>query len=160
MLDNGTIDSLEGTTDACKRSLSNYMTQFFSGNQLRGVEEPYSVADTPMSSQKKMFLRAYFNMWNRSTIILHTEDLSDGGLRMLQKLAPELLGSTSSTSSSQCTISHDNASPDADACGRILDSKPDERTRNLIIKHNQLDILMYKSAMRMYEIESEVLLGE
>eukprot|EP00750_Incisomonas_marina_P010997 INCI16329.12.p1 GENE.INCI16329.12~~INCI16329.12.p1 ORF type:complete len:301 (-),score=33.12 INCI16329.12:168-1070(-) len=171
MLDNGTLDELPGTSDVCKRSLSNYMTQFYSGNQLRGAGLPYDTRALPVTKQKELMLTSFFNMWNRSSLVLHTEDLDDGGFRMLQALAPDLFGRSGSghgagdgsgggRGGAPCLLEHDNASPDLDACGRELASTPDERTRQLILDHNELDVLLYKSSLRMYDLQETILLGK
>ena len=58
-----------------------------------------------------------------------------------------------------CAFAHANASPDIDACGATLPQVPDEETRNLILQHNKLDLLLYQSSQTMYELEKQILLG-
>ena len=162
MLDNGTIDEIPHTTEVCKRSLSNYMTQFFTDEALRG-DAPlnYSVQNTPLAEQQQIMDAAFFNMWNRSALVLHTEDLSNGGFAMLQHMAPGLFGSPDQDADDlACTFQHDNASPDENACGATLAKEPDDETRRLIIEHNQLDNLLFKSSQRMYDMQKQLLLDE
>ena len=182
---------LGGGGGVCSKQQSYY---FCSKQLLLRQQRRYSVNDTPPRTQMQLLMTAYLNMWNRSALVLQTEDLSGGGMRMLQAMAPRLFGfprnkTTTTTGSGNdggghddddddgnggggggggdteaadtCQVEHDNASPDLDACGRLLDAEPDERTRELIIAHNQLDIVLYKASLRMYELQKQyLLLGE
>ncbi len=158
MLDNGTLGSLASTTDVCQRQLSNYVTQFFTGRQLRGVAVPYSVLHTPQDEQRALVNQAWFNLWNRSTLLLQTDYLTEDGLPLLQQLAPDLFGT--SAEDAPCQYEHDNASPDVGPCKVKFPDEPDDATREAILQHNMLDMLIYRSSLRIYDLQKRVLLGQ
>lgn len=158
MLDNGTLDQLPGTTDLCKRQITNYVTQFFSAQQIRDVDNVYSLKETPMKTQQQMTMTALFNMWNRSSLILQTEDLGNRGISFLQKLIPELFGINEGKA--PCHFEHANPSPDVNACGTTLATEPDAETRDIIMRHNKLDMLLFRSSQTMYDLQKQILLGE
>jgi len=61
-----------------------------------------------------------------------------------------------------CTLPHANSSPANNFCGPNnsnldLPPQPDDETREIILKHNKLDMMLYEEATRLFVMQKQVL---
>ena len=81
--------------------------------------------------------------------------------KMLGKVFP-WLNHTVEGSSDVCVLPHANKSPKNNGCGpknthMYLPDVPDQQTRELILRHNQLDLKVYNHAKRLFQLEKYAL---
>lgn len=135
--------------------------------RLAGKDEIITTEDGTVKSADLLFdlmvREAIDNMKGFFTVVGITEELEET-VKILGKVFPWLqedanadLGTTS-----QCTLSHANKSPSNNRCAQEnthwdLPAHPDDETRALIAKYNQLDVQLYEAAVAYFSLQKEAM---
>lgn len=159
-IDNG-IDT--GLDQQCLDQVQNHEV-----NNLLSTEWDINVADIDPEKNAdiatEMVQQAVDNMKGFFTVVGITEELP-ATAEILGKAFPwmsldgeqEEHGTTT-----QCELPHANASPSNNRCGEgnthwDLPDHPDEETRDLIAKHNTMDMELYEAAVSYFELQKKAL---
>jgi len=146
-IDNGTTDQVCGTCQSiCMTQVGNHLTR----NLILSDPEADHMSDEDMLAE------ALHNLRNVVALVGVTEEL---GLvhQMLGRVFP-WLNETVENSTSVCALPHANGSPPNNGCGKNnkhmpLPDEPDAETRELIMKHSQLDMVVYQEAKRLFHLQ-------
>lgn len=161
-LDNGEDT---GVDKLCSDQLQNHEV-----NNLLSTEWPVEVSALDLDGNEehvelsnKMVQEAIENMKGFFTVIGITEKLPETA-DIIGKVFPwmSLDGSEEHNTTSQCQLPHANASPKNNRCGEgnthwDLPDQPDQETYDLIVKHNSLDMELYKAAVYYFELQQKAL---
>merc|ERR1719375_45989 len=111
-----------------------------------------------------MVAEAVRNMKQFFTVVGITEQL-DETASVLGTVMPWLdkkFVDTDGYEEMECPLQHDNSSPKNNGCGDekgkthwALPDKPDAETRELILKHNAMDLQLYESAVEYFRLQSK-----
>jgi hypothetical protein len=149
-IDNGTAGDIFG--DLCLKQIQNHET----ANML-STEWPDGSTDQDLINQ------AIYNMKTFFTAIGLLENLNET-TKIFGKIFPWFKEEVD-WSNKTCAINHANASPKNNRCGPNnshwdLPAKPDEKTRLAIEDHNQLDMEVYKDAVKHFQFQKLAVLEE
>jgi len=130
--------------------LTNHLTR----NLVTGDPAKYLLSDDEMLAEAKANLHKYIAFVGVTDEIVAFS-------KMIGKVFP-WLNETVEGSDTKCTLPHANASPSNNGCGENrshlpLPDEPDEETREIILKHNKLDMELYNEAKKIFSIQKEVL---
>lgn len=141
--------------DLCVEQLNNHMTK----NLLHINHKEYYINGLLDNTNNNIVNEAINNMKSFFTFIGITEELTKT-IQMIGYVFPWLNETIieNNTNQKTCKIKHLNSSPQNNQCGinkthLELPDHPDEKTRQLIIKHNQLDIKLYEAALDIFRIQ-------
>jgi len=152
-IENGTTPEICGKCEGvCMTQLSNHLVR----NLL--TTDPLTL-DEAMTDQE-MLDEAIWNMKHRVALVGVTEQL-DVTWAMMGKAFP-WLNATSDRTDMVCELSHENKTPKNNRCGPNnshleLPSEPDDELKEMILKHNQLDLQLYQEAARWFELQKRAL---
>jgi len=150
---------------SCLQQLLNHQTR----NLLSTDIKPFEVEKKDWSSEKSLKEEVLQNLRSKITLVGVTDELSTFA-DMLGYVFPWMAGSlndlehadfmystntTSKEAHANCTLGHLNASPKNNRCGVNgthwnLTSAPDEETRSIIVKNNQMDLALYEEAKKLF----------
>jgi hypothetical protein len=138
--------------DVCLRQLQNKETE----NMLTS----WKTTKWNGATEQEMLEEAIRNMKTFFTIIGITEELA-ATHAMVGRIFP-WLNETVAGSDTACPMPHENSTPKNNHCGPELThwdlpAHPDEETRKLIVKHNQMDIKLYAAAVEHFELQKRAL---
>jgi hypothetical protein len=154
--DDGTLHELD---DLCLNQLSNHEVT----NMLTSSHWPVSYLDNE-ETQAAMVTEAINNMKKYFTVIGLTEEL-DETRRILGKVFP-WMNETLDGYEQTCPLPHDNSSPFNNRCVQNekghdshlnLPKHPDEETRQAILAHNTLDMMLYDAAVDYFELQKRAM---
>lgn len=154
-----------GIDKLCRDQLLNHEV-----NNLLSSEYPLEVSELDVENNEehaelseKMIQEAIDNMKDFFTVIGITEEISTTA-SILGTVFPwmDLDGSEEHGTTSQCKLSHANASPTNNRCGKDnthweLPNHPDQETYDLIAKHNAMDMKLYEAAISYFALQKKAL---
>jgi len=152
-IENATTAEICGKCEGvCMTQLSNHLVR----NLL--TTDPLTL-DQPMTDEE-MLNEAIWNMKNRVAFVGVTEQL-DATWAMMGEVFP-WLNVTVDGSGETCDLPHANKTPKNNKCGpnmshMELPPEPDKETKEMILKHNQLDLQLYQEAARWFELQKRAL---
>lgn len=150
-IDNGTTEAICGECQSvCMMQLTNHLTR----NLVTGDPAKHRLSDEEMLAEAKANLHKYIAFVGVTDEIVAFS-------KMIGKVFP-WLNETVEGSDIKCSLPHANASPSNNGCGENrghlpLPDEPDEETREIIFKHNKLDMELYNEAKKIFSIQKEVL---
>jgi hypothetical protein len=149
MIDSNQTQPLD---DLCLRELQNKETE----NMLTS----WKTTKWNGATEEEMLEEAIHNMKNFFTIIGLTEKLAETHA-MVGSIFP-WLNETIAGSDTVCPMPHENSTPKNNHCGPEfthwdLPAHPDDETRELIEKHNQMDLKLYAVAVDHFELQKRAL---
>ena len=142
-IDAGDTESFDGV---CAPQLVNHMTRNLISN-----DDPNLTPDAQLDD-------ALNNLRNRFTVVMLLERLQES-IDLVQYSFPWMEDHIQG-SDQVCEFPHANSSPMNNRCGpdqthMPLPSQPDNETRALILKHNQLDMRLYEAALQHFDLQLE-----
>ena len=146
------INQTQPLDDLCLRELQNKETE----NMLTS----WKTTRWNGATEEEMLEEAIGTMKGFFTIIGLTEELA-ATHAMVGRIFP-WLNETIAGSDTACPMPHENSTPKNNHCGPEfthwdLPPHPDEETRKLIEKHNQMDLKLYAAAVEHFELQKRAL---
>lgn len=157
LIDQGKTDGFAGM---CLKQLMNHETANMLSKTNLLPKKNGEYQKEPLKSN--LVKEAVENMKSFFTAIGLTEDLEQSA-NLFGEIFPWFRAEVE-WSGTTCSLSHENASPSNNHCGADgshwkLPPKPDKRTRRAIEKHNQLDIAVYKEAVKLFHHQNHAVFG-